>query len=59
MLIRWLRTGIVEFGFAIVGVQSLVLAGAVVIPGMSDIFLDMIGRVHIDIMHGGEIAVES
>ena len=58
VLVRRFRSGVIEVGFAVVGVQPLLLAGFVVVPRMRDVLLDLLRRMHIDLVDGAEVAAE-
>ena len=59
MLVRRRRPRIVQLGLAAVGMQTGILAAAVVVPRVRHEFLDVRLRVEVDLLDVGEIAAQN
>ena len=55
---RRLGAGVMQVGFAVIRVQTRILAAGIVVPGMRNEFLNLVRIVHVHRMDGGKIAVQ-
>src|SRR5664280_372769 len=59
LLVWRFRPGIVEFGFAVEGMQPAGLATSVGVPGMRNVLLDLLGITAIHRIHLVQVAIEN